>query len=333
MHHAGFLPGNESPPAVGKRDQDRWRSEVEIGTVRIRTVALVGQPAGGVPGVCGRCLAGPKDLTGVQVECHERIAGRGGRIAIVISSGDVDGIALDVDCRACPNGRSGWTPHLCAGPIFLRGPRFLGDRVGPPDLFAAGSIQRDQAAPETAALVSGRRSRVFFAGGNAHVESAIVKYGRTGDAGERIIIDFCFPQQPAIRRINGVNVGGAVTDECREARPRACFHAADADGGTHGSSGLKKPVDAACSSAERVDVAALAADKNAASGDGGLRVSSHITGIAKRPLEFQERHFGSGQPGAILKARIGRVDAPSVPGRPSQWVAKATGRGAAHGRS
>ena len=96
-----------------------------------------------------------------------------------------------------------------------------------------------------------------------------MKGGRTGDPGEGIIIHFRFPQQLSICRIHGVNIGSPITDERRVARPGTCFDAAYADGRAHGGGRLKKPVDAARSGAERIDVAALAADKDTASGDGG----------------------------------------------------------------
>ena len=162
-----------------------------------------------------------------------------------------------------------------------------------------------------------------------------MKGGRTGDPGEGIIIHFRFPQQLSICRIHGVNIGSPITDERRVARPGTCFDAAYADGRAHGGGRLKKPVDAARSGAERIDVAALAADKDTASGDGGLRVSSHITGKTESPFEFQTGHFGSGEARhrAILKARVRRVHAPAVPERSSQRVGEVTRCGAAHGLS
>ena len=42
MDDAGFLPGNQRPPPIRKRYENGRRSEVEIGTIRIGAVALVG---------------------------------------------------------------------------------------------------------------------------------------------------------------------------------------------------------------------------------------------------------------------------------------------------
>ena len=58
--------------------------------------------------------------------------------------------------------------------------------------------------------------------------------------------------------------------------------------------------------------------------DGDLRARCGHTGNAERPLQFELRHIGRGQTGrgSGLRSRVPRVDAPAVPGRAGERIAR-----------
>jgi len=60
-----------------------------------------------------------------------------------------------------------------------------------------------------------------------------------------VSVDLRFPNQLARRCIDGVNVCGAIADECREAWAGTGFDAADAHCSAHRRGCLKIPVDTA----------------------------------------------------------------------------------------
>ena len=122
-------------------------------------------------------MARPQNLTGIEIECHESIAVRGWRSAVVVAGCDVERIVLNIDCRTRPDGRAGRSPLLNALLVFPDRPRFFGDRVRSPDLIAVRGVQRHKTAAETAALIIGRASRCFFSGGDAHIETSVIKRG------------------------------------------------------------------------------------------------------------------------------------------------------------
>src|SRR5712664_2786145 len=98
----------------------------------------------------------------------------------------------------------------------------------------------------------------------------------------------------SIAEVNGV-LGGRV------------FHRADTDRVAHGALGLEGPVDAAGLGVDRIYIADIAPDEDAAGSHGGLAERGDAGGKSKGPLEFQLRHIGGGQPSVLgaLEARVG----------------------------
>src|SRR4030095_9353956 len=80
--------------------------------------------------------------------------------------------------------------------------------------------------------------------------------------------------------------------------------------------GLEEPVDATGFGAERVDIAALAADEDTAADDRGLGVGVGVAGKSERPFHLQPWYSSGRYAGrTALKPRVVVVLAPAVPGR------------------
>ena len=318
-----FCPATSARLPFGERHQNRRRREVEVGRVDIGAVGLVGQAARGVPRVAGRHLPRPENLARVEIHRDERVAHFDGRRAVVVAGRGVQRVAPDVDRRAAPDAGARRSPQLRADRVLLRRLRLFGDRVGLPDLPAVGRVERDDAAAESAALVAGRRAGRFFARRHRHVEPPVVKHDRADDARERMRVGLHRPDQRAGR---GVDARRRCRSDRRRTRrtrgPCPSSTSADRDRSAHAAFRFEEPVDAAGRRAQRVDLAAPAADEDAAADDRGLRVGVEVAGEPERPFHFQAWHLPrpSGRRRPLLEARVGRVLAPAVPARPVQRI-------------
>ena len=87
-----FCPATSARRPLASVTRMGGEAKSKSGPSAFGAVDLVRQAAGGVPGVCNSHLAGPEDLAGIEIECHERIAVGGRRIAVVVSGGDVHGV-------------------------------------------------------------------------------------------------------------------------------------------------------------------------------------------------------------------------------------------------
>ncbi len=89
-------------------------------------------------------LLGPQQLAAVQVEGQDGIAGFRRWLRKIIACAGVDDSALDVNRGRRPDAGARRAPVLHSRRGFGCGLRLLGNRVGLPDLFSAGRVQRHQ---------------------------------------------------------------------------------------------------------------------------------------------------------------------------------------------
>ena len=97
MHHPGLLTGDQHAPAIGQFHQDRRRAEIQIRSLRLRTVGAVPADAGKGVGIAGRHLARPRDLTGVHAKGDERIGRIGRRVRITVAGRHIDHSSIEID--------------------------------------------------------------------------------------------------------------------------------------------------------------------------------------------------------------------------------------------
>ena len=118
----------------------------------------------------------------------------------------------------------------------------------------------------------------------------------------------------ASRRVDVAAKVAEVGCVCRRAVP---FDGTDADGVADAGRCLETPRDASALRIERVDVAGVGAEEDAAPGDRRLPVHRRRVRQTECPLQFEIGHLRRGDAGGLrrLEARVGRVGAPAVPRR------------------
>ena len=139
--------------------------------------------------------------------------------------------------------------------------------------------------------------------------------GRSGDPGQRIIIDLRFPSKLSGFSVHGVDVRRQVSEVRRVAGPVRRF--SDRDRATNSGLGLHHPANTAGLGVERIEIAFPAADIHAACENNRLRARRSRAGKPERPLQLQLRHIlGRQARGAGgLEASVLGGDRPPVPGR------------------
>ena len=285
VHDARLLTRDDQLTAVGQSGEHGRRAEVEIGTRASATIHLAWRAAEHV-GRPRRHLLRPPHLSRLQIERENRVSGRRGRTAVRVAGRDVQGAALDVDRRRRPDSAAGGPAQLCAVGIRAQQNWFVGDRVGLPHHAAGSRVERNDAAAEAAACVSGRPA-AFFVRRCGDVEAAVVERGRAGQPHERMLVDLPAPQQSAGRRVQRVREPFLI----RKVRgvgdlPAGPRPSADRDGRAHAAERREGPRDTAARGVERTDRAVLAADKQPAAGNRRLRPGRRRVGETKRPLEI-----------------------------------------------
>src|SRR5258708_20972523 len=131
-----------------------------------------------------------------------------------------------------------------------------------------------------------------------------------------MVVDFRPPQLLAGRRADRIGACAGIAEIRRPAIPALT----DDDRRSNALACIELPKGASTLSVERIDLSALASDKQAPANNGRLRDRSGRAGEAKRPLQFQAGQVGLCQPRHVrrLKAMLGRIDPPTVPMRYAQ---------------
>ena len=205
-------------------------------------------------------------------------------------------------------------PHCCTPSLFFRARLGLVDGVGLPQHVAGVGVERRDVAAEGAALVLGASALAFLVQTlHRHEHAAVVVGRRAGDRRGAVIVNLADPDLLAGVRVHRVGVGAGVAEEDRLTRAAGVLVRADRHRGAHAGLRLERPVGAAGLRIERVHLAVLAGDEQAAAGDRRLRARRRHGVIAERPLELQLRQIGGGQPAVLLISRVRDIAAPAVP--------------------
>ncbi len=146
-----------------------------------------------------------------------------------------------------------------------------------------------------------------------------------------MVVDMGRPHRVAGADVHRMNIGARIA----EIGAPAGLILADDDRCTHRRAGVDLPIGAAGLGVERIDLAALAAEKYPASHHCRLRVGARGAGNAERPFQLQAWNVGGRELRHVgaLEAMLCEPGAPSIPMRRAQrigkvWRGRGTGRGA-----
>ena len=105
---AGFLAGQHDSPCRPRLLPGPVRRRNRGPARLLRAIAGFGPAAADIPGVAARCLVGPVDLAGRNVDRDDRIAHVGGGRGIIVAGRDIDwpraASTIGVDQMATPDG-------------------------------------------------------------------------------------------------------------------------------------------------------------------------------------------------------------------------------------
>lgn len=292
----GLLSGDENVVALHGKQQGGG-AEVKVRPAR-RVVVRAGAAARDV--TRGR-LPCPDDLAGLEIEGENGVAGLAGGPGIVVASSDVEQAALGIDGRSRPDACARRTILRSAGGIdpglFRRR-----DGVGLPEDGAVADAERGDAAAEGAAgILRIVRSR-FFPGGGGNEHDAALGDGRAGEPSGVMRIDFVFPEEAPVRRVQAVE----PTDLIAEEYEVACSIVDDECRGAHRTIGLEGPIEASSLGIHGVNDPAGAPDKQDPAQNGGCGEGGDVVLEAEGPLELEVAHLAGSQAGSHrgLKASV-----------------------------
>ena len=117
-----------------------------------------------------------------------------------------------------------------------------------------------------------------------HVEAIVVKRGGPGDARERIVIDFYFPDELSVGSVNFVQIRFDVAEVRGEFS--GALQRRNIDGVAHAGIGLEGPVDAAARGVDGIHRAGIDANENAPAATVGCPYTSSAPGKPKAHFSF-----------------------------------------------
>src|SRR5262245_18065557 len=126
--------------------------------------------------------------------------------------------------------------------MLLERLRRLLNRETLPEYFSGVSIERQEAAAESAAFVFGVASGGLCERRDRHVETVAIKEWRAGDAGKEMVLDLRLPEQLACVSVQRLDVRFLVAEIDRVFGLRLGWQRADADGGAHSRARLHCPI-------------------------------------------------------------------------------------------
>ncbi len=230
---------------------------------------------------------------------------------MVVAGPDIKNPVPCIDRRRGPHRRAGRAIKLCADRVSaLR--RCLRGRVRGPDDGAARGVKGNDRPSAFAAFIC------WIAGGAAvvvrdrDIEPVLEQNRRAGDHGPGFVVGRHLPDRFAGRCVNAIGISTVVAkqgdDPAAEVRDR--------DRGPHHSACAIVPVIAAALLIERIDMAVLPADEDAARRHRRLSEHHHRARHAERPFELEPGKIRGGEARRGLKPPVFEIAAPAVEGRP-----------------
>ena len=266
-----------------------------------------------MPDIGRQGLHRPQHLACVHIESHHGI--RSGRsTGECIAGCDVKRAPSHIERWRRPYIGAGRRQHVFAQRVFADNFRHFGNGVGLPHFFSGGGIEGGDQSSECAAGVVRLAGLWFFERTDGHVHTSIIQGWSPCDAGERVGIRQCLPDDCARRGIECIRCSTNIAEEDRESRIGS---AEPADGETAADGGLcaEGPVHAAGAGVERIDVTGIGTHIKAPVVY-GLRIERRRAGKSERPLQLQPRDLCRRQScgGCGLRSRVAKIGAPAVPG-------------------
>src|SRR6185369_17476658 len=137
---------------------------------------------------------------------------------------------------------------------------FFRNRIGLPDLFPRGGIERYDRSTEGAAYVMDTAGFVFFERSQGNVQPSLVKPWIARDSRQRLRVCLNLPQQFAVGSVECVSVAVDIAEKRCDSR-FSRFHRAQGNAAAHDRRRMERPVDAACLGVERILIPGIAADE------------------------------------------------------------------------
>ena len=155
-------------------------------------------------------LVRPRDFSGLQIQRHHGIAGRGRRRRIVVAGGDVQQPARGIERGRRPDRCARRSPQLAGLPGSIH-------RVGVPHRCAVANAQRGHASAKCAAGIIGAAGAIFLPRRHRHEHGPVVLHRRSGQPRGIVLVDFLLPQLVSGGRVQRIEPPELIAEQQRVA--------------------------------------------------------------------------------------------------------------------
>ncbi len=258
--------------------QQRRGCHVEVGSALPGTIRIL-HHAADVPCVARGQLRRPAALSGLRIDCDDRIAVSIGRGRVILAAAEIKQAALGIVGWAVPH----WRPR------------------GPQDVRAAARLpasrgSRHRNVRHRSAPVAGSSATTFprnvqqaYSGSAADVTSSdetgtnsmpaaslACRYGRV-----RVVVDLSLPELRAVHRVHRISAAQYVPEV------EALRRGVDNDCRPHLGGDARAPAQASACKVEGIERAIVAADEDRAPADRRLRSGADRSRVSECPFHFQ----------------------------------------------
>src|SRR5690348_3569575 len=170
-NQSGLIASDKKATATGQFSKDRRGAKIEVRGVRVGVDGgfAIRTAATGVPDIVFRLLTKPSDLAALHIHGHDGIRHGSGWRREVVARPNVERVSFCVESRCIPHRAAGGAHDLRTRTVSPAGLRRFDNRVGLPDLFAGGGIERHDTSAKSAAGIVRISDLGFLAGGYRHV--------------------------------------------------------------------------------------------------------------------------------------------------------------------